>query len=104
VRLSSLALLMVIGCGGNPVEDCDNFPRTDCCTENAQCADFYDDPLFSICSRPNQEDGGVCSECGRDADCKAGWSCQVDNNGFGQCIDPSACYTGTPWPGLTSCD
>lgn len=101
MRLVVVVVVGLVGCG-NPVDTCDNFPRTDCCREHGDCFEFYG-PEFPICSRPEQDGGGICSECARDFDCKASQVCQVDGGGWGQCIDPDACYEGTPWPDTTGC-
>jgi hypothetical protein len=97
MRAQLLATLVLGGCGGNPVEDCPSFPRTDCCETHSQCFEFYGGD-FPICTHPNQEDGGKCEECGKNTDCKAYEVC-LD----GQCIDPQGCYEGTPWPATTAC-
>lgn len=94
--------LLLASCG-NPVENCDNFPASDCCSENGQCFEFYGS-AFPFCSEPDDPNGGTCSECRNDDDCKKGHFCYVDGNNQGQCIDPDGCYEGTPWPRKTSCN
>jgi Cys-rich repeat protein len=85
VRLSSLALLLFSGCGGNPVVNCPDAPRSDCCTENVQCLDYYGNE-FPFCSEPERDGGGICSECARNSDCPSGESCDIGRDGFGVCL------------------
>lgn len=74
---------VVVGCG-ETVENCPNFPRSDCCQTNAECFDFYG-AQFSYCHLPDREHGGSCSECLRDKDCDDGETCWFDGNKAGHC-------------------
>lgn len=94
-----ILMITLAGCEQkNPVEDCEHFPRTDCCKLDSQCFDFYG-AEFAFCSDANVAEGGICVQCEIEDDCKAGWLC-LDN----QCVDPDACYEGEPWPNKTSCN
>ena len=70
----ALMLLALVGCG-NPVEDC-NATTHDCCSEDAQCAAYFDD--FPFCTGSRKSDGrGTCSLCAGDADCPSGQTCEL---------------------------
>lgn len=79
-----IGMFVVLVACGNPVETCDNFPRTDCCSTNEQCFEVYG-VEYPFCNRPDHPDGGTCSVCQRDGDCDAGEECSVDGHGFGVC-------------------
>lgn len=102
---------LALGCNGgepaevNPVVNCAFFPETDCCENSRQCFNYYGaESGLVYCSRPKQKHGGICSECLEDADCVGSDdACYIAEDGYGQCLDPNACYEGTPAPWLTSC-
>lgn len=81
-----LALLLPLAACGDPVENCKEFPRSDCCTENAQCFDFYGAD-FPFCTASGRDIGGTCSECARDSDCPGSALCLPSKNGQKVCYD-----------------
>lgn len=79
-----LLLLLLAGGCGSPVENCPDAPDRDCCTNNAQCLDYYGADL-PYCEAANAPNGGVCSECLRDDHCGGGEVCDIVAD-FGVCI------------------
>lgn len=95
-------VMMTGGVACDPVASCDTFPRSDCCTNNEQCLDYYG-PQLPFCTAGDRDIGGTCSECKGDSDCKRGQLCVDVGQGQKQCIRPWECYEGDPFPGITPC-
>lgn len=79
---AAIVALAVMGCGGDPVENCPDAPDRDCCTENVQCLDYYGLD-FPYCVGGDRAGGGVCSQCARDDHCVG--ECDIVED-FGVCI------------------
>lgn len=101
------AVLGAVACGytagcGSPVERCDRFPDSDCCSSNVDCFDYYG-PRFGYCNGAERDIGGTCGGCAVDLDCTGDERCTVvDPSGQTQCIDPDTCYDDAPFS-FTSC-
>lgn len=83
VLFPCVALLLAACGGGNPIYDCPDAPDRDCCTENAQCLEYYEGE-FDYCVGGSSAGGGVCSECSRDDHCASN-NCEIIAD-FGVCI------------------
>ena len=82
--MRNVLLLVVLGCGANPVEQCE-VEGADCCRIDEECFEAYGD-VFPYCVEPGAK-SGICAQCLTGDDCGVYDIC-VDDPVLGKVCTP----------------